>query len=283
MRSSRSLLAAVVTALASVAILMTLLAHYASVLTDSSSFSSRAVTVVHTGPVESLIVDTVTGRLMNEVGADFGLQPGLQPQIRSAVRQALSDGRVTAEVRSAAASLQDELAAGQTNSLTLTLPDIGPSIASTIESSSPQLAEVVSRVGTITVLDVHIPPAAASAIHDLATVERDSSLLIVFSVALVALALLLTPDRRRTLLGLGLGTCLSGLVTAALYLAGRSLVVGEFSSQAARTAADTAWDVYLGGLETSGFVLAAAGAVVAIGAALLRRRRDPRMRSYAGA
>lgn len=268
--TGRTFLAAVATVVASVAIFVTLLAHYANVLANSSSFSSRAVRVVHTGAVESLIVDAVTGRVVDVVGND----PNLQPLIKDGVRQALSNGQITGEIRAAAGSLQSQLVSGQANALILTLPDAGSAVASAIRSRSPQLADVVSRVGTITVLDVPIPSTAATAIHDLATVGRDSSLLIVFSVAMVCLALILSPDRRRTLIGLGMGAFVSGLLGAAIYLVGRGIVVNEFSTPSARTAARAAWSIYLGGLETSGLVLAGLGALVAVVAVLLRPRRS---------
>jgi hypothetical protein len=266
--TSRAFLAAVVTGLASVAILVTLLAHYASVLANPSGFASRAVSVVHTGAVESLIVDSVTNRLVGEAGD----QAVAQPTIKEGVREALYDRQITREIRAAAETLQSELASGQANALTLTLPDIGPATAASLESRSPQLAEVVSRTGTITVLDVRIPSTATTAIHDLAVVGRDSSLLIVLSAAMMALALILSPDRRRTLLGLGLGAFAAGLLAAAIYLIGRALVVDQFSLPAARTAAHAAWNAYLGGLESSGLVLAGIGAVVAAVAALSRRQ-----------
>ena len=246
--TGRTFLAAVVTVVASVAIFVTLLANYANVLANSSSFSDRAVSVVRTGAVEALIVDAVTRRVEDEVGYD----PSLQPLIKDAVRQAVSNRQITGEIRAAAGSLQSQLASGQASALILTLPDAGSAVASTIRSRSPQLADVVSRVGTITVLDVPIPSTAATAIHDLATAGRDSSLLIVFSVAMVCLALLLSPDRRRTLVGLGLGAVVSGLLGTAIYLVGRGIVVNEFSTPSARTAARAAWSVYLGGLESWG-------------------------------
>lgn len=276
--TSRTFLAALATVVASVAIFVTLLAQYASVLSESSSFSNHAVTVVHSGAVESLVVNTVTGRVLDEVGNNASVQPLVQ----TAVRDALSNGRITGEVRAAAQTLQRELASGQANALTLTLPDIGSAIAPSVESTSPQLAEAVSQIGTVTVLDVPIPSTVSSVIHDLAVAGRDSTLLIVFSAAMVALALLLSQDRRRTLLGLGVGAVVSGLLAAAIYLIGRGLVVNQFSDPAAQTAARAAWNVYLGGLETSGLVLAGIGAAVAIAAVLLRPRRSYRNTQFAG-
>jgi hypothetical protein len=258
--TGRRLLAAVVAVLASVAILITLLAHYADhILVDSSGFANRAVSVVRTPGVESVIVDTVTGRLV----ADAGDQPGVQPLIQSAVSEALSDPLITADIRDAATSLQSQLVSGTATQLTLSLPDIGPSIASVIETKSPALADEVRNLGTITVLDVQIPPTEATLLHDLADAGRNSVLLVILSIALVVLALLLSPSRARTLRTLGIGAALSGLLAAAVYLVGRGIVTDEFSAGDARTAASAAWSTYLGGLEIWGFVLAGIGALIA--------------------
>ncbi len=128
---------------------------------------------------------------------------------------------------------------------------------------------MVSRIGTVTVLDVHIPSPAAKAVHTLATLGRNSALLLIVTIALAALALIISPDRGRTLIGLGLGAFASGLLAAAAYFVGRGVVVNEFSTPDARTAAQTAWNVYVGGLETWGFVLAGVGAVTACAAAFI--------------
>jgi hypothetical protein len=261
-----------VTLLTSVMILITLLAHYANVLSDSTTFSNRAVQLVHTGAVQSLIVENVTNRLLSEVGNESSLQP----VIRRAVSQAMDNQQISDEVSAAASSLHDQLVSGHANALTLTLPDIGPAIAAAVRSRSPQLAAEVSRVGTITVVDVPIPSSAANAIHDLSQVGRDAALLIILSAALAALALLLSTDRRRTLRGLGVGATVAGLIAAAAYLAGRGVVVNEFSAPAAQTAVRAAWSIYLGGLETSGLVVGAIGALIAVGAtAAGRGRRYP--------
>lgn len=263
--AGRRLSAAVVTALASLAMLVTLLAHQADqVLVNSSSFSDRAVRVVRTPAVDSLVVAAVTHRLLSYVGD----QANLQPIVEEAVHVAVSDRRITGEVRAAAGSLDRELLSGNANTLTLTLPDVGASIAPRIQPVSPQLAAAVTRIGAVTVLDVPIPPAAASAIHSVARLAQEWPLLLVATVALVLLALIISPRRRRTVLALGLGAAVSGLLAAALYLAGRGLIVNQFSTLDGRAAAQAAWDIYSGGLETAGFVLAGIGAVVAAGAAL---------------
>ncbi len=270
--AGRKLAAAVLTALASLAILVTLLAHYADhVLVNPAGFSNRAVQVARTGAVESLIVTQVTDRLLATVGAGSSVRPTVQ----AAVRAAMSDRRITAEIRRAAGLLRSELVSGNASALTLTLPDAGSAIASSIEPISPQLAAAVTRIGTVTVLDVPIPAAAASAGQATAQAGRDAPLLLILTVALILLALLVSPRRRTTLLALGLGALASGLLAVAFCLAGRGLIVGQFSTPDARTAVRAAWNVYLSSLESSGLLLAGLGAVITCAAAIVRVSRDP--------
>jgi len=265
-RASRRVLAALVSVLATVAIFITLLAVYANhVLVSPSTFSDRAVSVLHARDVESLIVQTVTDRVV----ADAGDETSPREAIQAAVLQAVSSKPVDREFEVAAESLHGELVSGTANELTLTLPNIGSAIASNIESDNPELAQQVSGIGTITVLDVRIPPSSANDIHDLVSAGQDSSELLIGTVALVLLALMISPTRRRTLVGLGLGATGSGLLVVAIYLAGRAIIVNEFSTPDARTAAHALWSAYLGGLETSGFVAAGAGAVIACAAKCL--------------
>jgi hypothetical protein len=133
------------------------------------------------------------------------------------------------------------------------------------------------------VLDVPIPAPDAKALHDLGTAGRDSVLLLILTVALVVLALLIAVNRARTLRALGLSSLISGLLTFGGYLGGRGLVVNEFSSPSARTAAGAAWKVYLGGLETSGLVLAGSGAAIVLAVTVgLSVQRQPRRQSGPG-
>jgi hypothetical protein len=266
-RAGRGFLAALLTLLATVAMLVTLLAQYANhVLVSPSGFSDRAVSVLHTGAVQSLVAQAVTDRLVASAGGETSVQPVIQ----SAVLQAVSSTQVDSEFRGAATSLHNQLISGTADDLVLSLPDIGAAIAPSVESESPALAEQVRGIGTITVLDVPIPPSDAKNVHDLASAAKDSSKLLIGTVLLVLLALIIAANRRRTLIGLGIGAVVSGLAAVAIYLAGRGIVVSEFSSQDAVTAARAVWSTYLGGLEIRGFVLAGVGAVLACVAKTVR-------------
>jgi hypothetical protein len=269
--AGRRLLGALLTTVASSAILFTVLAQYADhVLLDPGSFSDRAVAVVRTPGVESLVVDTIT----NHIVGISGDETSVQPVVETAVRQALSNAQVTEEIRSAASLLQSEAVSGTANALTLTLPNVGPVIAANVQSESPALADQVRNLGTITVLDVPVPSTDSRKLHDLATIGGDSSLLVVLTVALIVLALVISVDRARTLRALGLGFLGTGLLAVAIYLVGRQLIVSEFSSVDAQTTARAAWNVYLSGLQTWGFVLAGIGAVLVVAVTASRPRRS---------
>ncbi len=127
--TGRGVLAGMLTLLASVAMLATLLALYANyALVSSSGFSDRALSVVHSGNVETLIISTVT----DHVVADTGGGVAVQPLVDHAVRAALVDGRFDGEIRAAAGLLHRELMSGTANSLTLTVPEAGQVIAANV-------------------------------------------------------------------------------------------------------------------------------------------------------
>lgn len=155
--------------------------------------------------------------------------------------------------------------------LTLALPGIGTIIASRITSDAPQLGATVGNVGTITVLDVPIPPSDAKDLHHLVSFGRDAPELLIATLALLLLALAISPRRDKTLIRLALGATVCGLALVAIYLAGRGIVVNEFQTPDGQAVARAAWSTYLGSLETWGFVLAAAGAITAAVAKLTRR------------
>lgn len=266
--AARRALAGCATMLASGSLFLTVLARYATTI-DSARFAGRALSVVRTDPVESLIVSNVARRLVASAGSQV-TENSVRPLIDEAVRAALASEEVAAQVRDAAASLQRQLLSGQPSGLTLRLPEIGPAVAASVQSRSPQLAAEAETLGSITVVAVRIPPSAAQALNDLAYLGRDATLLIILTIALAALALLLSPNRRRTLIGVGAGACLSGLLAAAAYLGGREVVLSEFSSEDARIVASATWSVFLGGLEALAFGLAAGGAAAATVAAVAR-------------
>lgn len=269
--TSRTVAAAGLSLLAIIAILATVLAQYThQVLVNPAGFANRAVSVVRNQDVELLVVERVT----SQVAQATGDAAAIQPLAEDAVTRLLSNGEVIGQIRATALSLQRQLVSSGANSLVLTLPDLGSSLAASAGAVNPEVTDELRRIGSLTVVDVAIPSADAQVIHDIAAFGQEASLLLWVTVALVLLALSISPRRAHTLRTLGVGALLSGLIAAAIALGGRELVSEEFSSQNGRAVADAAWTLYVGGLETWGFVLAGVGAgVTAIGMAGRRRAR----------
>lgn len=223
---------------------------------------------MHSDDVETQIVRTVTDRVL----AGTGGAVAVQPLVDRAVRAALANGRWDGEIRAAAGLLHRELLSGTANSLTLTLPEAGQAIAATVGSGNPRLAAALRGLGSITVLDLRIPPTDARILRRVTRAAQQAWLLLVITVALVLLALTISPDRLRTLRGLGLGALAVGLLVAAGYLVGRGVVASRFSEHDPRAAARAVWTVYLDGLLTWGLVLAGVNLVIAGVASVLLSR-----------
>jgi hypothetical protein len=264
--AGRGLAAALLTLLASIMILVTLVTSYVNhEFANSSNFADQATSVLRSNSIDQLIVTRVT----DEVVPNSRLASSVRPEIETAVHEIVSSRPVTDEFRAAAENLQAQLAAGNADRLTLELPDVGSALASQVGSASPELADDLRDIGTVRIVDVPIPSGAATIVHDTISFSKNAALLLILTIALIVLALVVTPERRRTLIRLGLGALVSGLVVVALYLLGRELVVNQFSGQDAQTAARALWSGYLSGIELPALLVAGGGLVVTVAAAAL--------------
>ena len=101
-------------------------------------------------------------------------------------------------------------------------------------------------------------------------------LLLIATLLLVAGALAVSPDRRRTVVELGVGAATGGVVLVVAYAVVRSIAVGHVETPEGRAAAGAVWDAFLGDLRTAAWILAGAGAVTAAAAASLIKPVDIR-------
>jgi hypothetical protein len=263
--AGRRLIAGAITLLASVMILVTLIASYVNhAFVNTTTFADHATSVLHSDGVDHLIVTRVTDQVIPNATEAASIRPDLE----LAVHDLVSSRPVTNEFRAAAESLQEQLVSGNAHQLTLQLPNVGTALASRVSSTSPELADDLNRIGTVTVLDVPIPSTAASIVHGTVSFSKNASLLVILTIALIVLALIVTPERRRTVIRLGLGAVLSGVLVVVFYLLGRELVASEFSGDAAQTAARAVWSGYLSGIELPALFVAGGG-IVAVGAAAI--------------
>lgn len=154
--------------------------------------------------------------------------------------------------------------------------DVADVQAITVEATGPLPAPIdalLRRAGTVPVFSFTRSAAAA---ERTGAVERASALgrplLVAAGVALL-LALLVSTARSSTALRCGVAVAGAGLLVAALELLARSVVVGGAAAGVDRDVAGAVWAELVGGLRTDALLLALAGVVVAVAAAVVRPRR----------
>lgn len=161
--------------------------------------------------------------------------------------------------------------------------DVADVRAITTEATGPLPAPIdalLRRAGTVPVFSFDRSAAAA---ERTAAVERASAagrpLLVAAGLAL-ALALLGSTARVATAMRAGLAVAGAGVAVAALELVSRTIVVGAAAPGSDRDVAAAVWDELVGGLRTDALVLAGAGVVLAVVAAVLRPRRPQGRPAY---
>ena len=85
----------------------------------------------------------------------------------------------------------------------------------------------------------------------------------------VAGALIVAPDKRATVIELGLGAAAAGGLLVVAYAIARTAVVDQLESPEEQAAARAVWDAFLGDLRTEAWILAGSGAVIAAAASSL--------------
>ena len=81
--------------------------------------------------------------------------------------------------------------------------------------------------------------------------------------------MIVAPDKRDTIIELGLGVAAAGGVLVVAYAITRSAVVNQLDGPEEQAAARGVWDAFLGDLRTEAWILAGAGAVIAAAASSL--------------
>ncbi len=265
--SGRRAVAAIATLLASIAMVLALVSvHFDKVLVNKHGFTSHATTVWESNQVQKLVVNRVT----DAVVPSSGLLSVAQPVVQRAVGVITASKPVKAAVRTAAEELQPQLVSGNANQLTLSLP-VGAELAPELRSVNGTLADLVRQVGNVRIFSVQFPSAAATTMHAAATFGSDATIFVIIAVGLIAVALVISPERFRTLMRLGFGAMIGGLLVVAAYFVLRALSLAQLSGDA-ETVVRVVWNTYLGGLVIPALVMAGIGAGVGSVAAVLGSR-----------
>jgi hypothetical protein len=160
------------------------------------------------------------------------------------------------------------------DTVTLTVADVGTVLAAALQKLRPSLAAELESTGRVELVKRDIGSFGADLARAGDRIRLLAVFLFVLSVLLAAGALAVSPDRRRTVVDLGIGAAAVGVVLVVAYAVVRSLAVGPFEQPQDRAAAGAVWDAFLGDLRTAGWILAGSGAVVAASAASLIKPID---------
>ncbi len=259
---------------ASVVLVLALIAGYARrVLVDSDQFANRATAALRDDSVRTLVAERITDQVILRNQADL---IAARPIIQS-VASAIVGGRAfTTLFRAAVRDVHRALFRRDQDTVTLTVADVGTVLAAALEKLRPSLARQVDATGRVRVIERDVGSLSAT----LARIDHTIRLLAVFLVLLCLLlagaALALSPDRRRTVVELGIGAACAGVFLVVAYAVLRSLAVNHVDGPEERAAAGAVWDAFLGDLRTAAWIVAGSGAVVAAAAASLIRPVDLR-------
>jgi hypothetical protein len=257
---------------ATIAILAALVFGYASTaLFDSDSFADRATAALDDDAVQSEVGVLVTDNLVLKANADL---VAVRPLIESVVSGIVGGGAFQGLFRKAVDDVHKAAFKRDQNTATLTLADIGEVVRGAIQAFRPQLAQQVKAKAPIDLAAIK-PPAWVAKLAQVADgVAILWLILLALGAILAGAALWLSPDRRRTVLQLGVGIAIAGVVGAVALGVGRAIVLRGIDESGVRDAIDAVWGVFLDDLRTALYLLAACGAVIAAAASSLVRPVD---------
>ena len=253
--------------LASLAIVLALVVAYARhAAVNSDQFANRATVALRDDSVRSLIAQKLTDEVILKNQADL---IAARPIIESVASDVVGGRAFTNLFRKAVRDVHRALFKRDQNTVTLTIADVGAVLAAALEQVRPQLARELGATERVELAESNIGSLSATLADIAERVQLLAVLLVVLSVALVAAALLLAPDRRQAMVELGVGVAAAGVLLVVVYSVARSIAVDHVDGPDEQAAARAVWDAFLGDLRTAAWILAACGVVVAAAAASL--------------
>ena len=134
------------------------------------------------------------------------------------------------------------------NTATLTLADVGEVLRGAIQALRPQLAKQMPGGVDIEIAEINPPAWLADAAQLASDVEALAWFLLVLALVLAGAALLISPDRRRTVMQLGVAIVICGVVGVVALSAVRAILLTRVDEPGARDAAEAIWHAFLGDL-----------------------------------
>ena len=253
--------------LASLVAVLGLAAGYArQTVVDSDQFANRATAALRDDSVKSLIAEKVTDDVVLKNQADL---VAARPLIES-VASGIVGGRAFTELfRKAVRDAHRALFKQDKHTVTLTIADVGTVLAAALQQVRPDLADEIRSRKRVEVVRDDIGGLSATLVDVAERIRLLALILVILALALAGGALWLSPERRTTVIELGLGLAAAGGLIVVAYGITRSIAVGHVQGPDEQAAAGAVWDAFLGDLRTEGWLLAGAGAVMAAAASSL--------------
>jgi hypothetical protein len=268
----RRRLSAVLAVLAAVALLAGLITGYAKLAVFSSDeFSDRATAALEDDAVKAEIGRRVTDDLILNAQADL---VGFRPVIESVVEGLVGAGVFQGLFRTAVRDVHSAFFEGNQNTATLTLADIGTVVRGALQALAPQLSKDIGGGLDAAVAAIEPPTWFTELAQVGESLAPLALILLALGLVLAAVAIWRSPDRRRTLLTLGIAVVGGGVIAAVALGVIRTVLLARIDDTGTRDAARAIWDAYLGDLRNGLYLFAACGAVLAAAASSLLRPVD---------
>ncbi|HEU0024241.1 MAG TPA: hypothetical protein VFQ12_06400 [Thermoleophilaceae bacterium] len=265
----RRIAARVLVALASAVMVLALVAGYARrAAVGSDQFANRATAALRDDSVRSLIAERITDDVVLAKKADLlAARPIIESVASTVVGSAAFTDLFRAAVRDAHRAVFDR----DKDTVTVTVADVGTVLAAALEQLRPELASKVDATGRVSLVTRDLGSLSGDLARLADRVRAAALLLLVLSLGLVGGALGISPDRRRTVVELGIGAAVGGILLVVAYGVVRGTAVEHVDGPEAQAAAGAVWDAFLSDLRTAALILAGSGAVVAAaGASLIK-------------
>jgi hypothetical protein len=265
----RAPVATVLVVLASVALLLTMVVGYARhALLNSGQFADRATVALQESPVRARLAQRVTDGLVLRADADL---LAARPLIESAVNGIIQSGAFTTLFRKGVDDVHRAVFDRDSNTVTLTLTDVGTLAGTALEKLRPGIAAQIEKQANVQVLSQRVGSVTGDLGRAATDVRVLAVLLAILTSVFVAAAIVVAPDRRLVIFRLGVGAAIAGVVLVIAYVIARAIVLGQVEGTANRDVASAVWSAFLGDLRTIGWIVAACGALVAATAASVIR------------
>ena len=211
--------------LASLAIVLALVAAYVrQAVVDSDQFANRATAALRDDSVRSLIAEKLTDEVVLKNKADL---IAARPIIESVASDVVGGRAFTSLFRKAVRDVHRALFKRDQNTVTLTVADVGTVLAAALEQVRPEVARELRSTERVELVERNIGSLSATLADIAERVQLLALLLLVLSLALVAGALFLARDRRQTVVELGVGVAVAGVLLVVAYSVARSIAVEQ--------------------------------------------------------